>query len=244
MTAKEHYDNHLGNFYSWMAGDFTTKQQEQQAFFNSHNVSPFGNKIAFDLGSGHGFQAISLAKLGYSVMAVDFNTQLLKELRQNRADLPIQSVADDFFSFLKNTSQQAELIVCMGDTLSHLESLKKLKDTIHEISKHLLPQGKVVLSFRDLTLELKGSQRFIPIKSDMDRILTCFLEYHTDHVMVHDIVHENNHGKWVQKISAYPKLRISEKTIVDQLIENKLTVTHSKVIGGMIHLIAINRDKT
>ncbi len=24
MPVKEHYDNHLGNFYSWMAGDFNT----------------------------------------------------------------------------------------------------------------------------------------------------------------------------------------------------------------------------
>jgi hypothetical protein len=38
MTAKEHYDNHLDNFYSWMVGEFTTKQQEQQAFFSSHDI--------------------------------------------------------------------------------------------------------------------------------------------------------------------------------------------------------------
>ena len=26
MTVKEHYDNYLGNFYSWLVGDFTNKQ--------------------------------------------------------------------------------------------------------------------------------------------------------------------------------------------------------------------------
>ena len=28
MTVKEHYDNHLANFYSWMTGDFETIQIE------------------------------------------------------------------------------------------------------------------------------------------------------------------------------------------------------------------------
>jgi hypothetical protein len=32
MTVKEHYDQHLGNFYAWMSGDFTEKQREQKNF--------------------------------------------------------------------------------------------------------------------------------------------------------------------------------------------------------------------
>jgi hypothetical protein len=28
MTAKKHYDNHWGNFYSWMIGDLETKQTD------------------------------------------------------------------------------------------------------------------------------------------------------------------------------------------------------------------------
>lgn len=76
MTAKEHYESHLGNFYSWMAGDFTEKQQEQQNFFTAHSILPRLNMIAFDLGAGHGLQSVSLANLGFSVTAIDFNTQL------------------------------------------------------------------------------------------------------------------------------------------------------------------------
>jgi hypothetical protein len=36
MTVKEHYDNHLGKYYSWMAGDFTEKRVEHQQ--NSRQV--------------------------------------------------------------------------------------------------------------------------------------------------------------------------------------------------------------
>jgi hypothetical protein len=27
MTVKEHYDQHLGRFYSWMTGDFLNKSE-------------------------------------------------------------------------------------------------------------------------------------------------------------------------------------------------------------------------
>jgi len=58
MTVKEHYDNHLASFYEWMTGDFETKQKEQQDFFEKSRIKPLQNKIAIDLGSGHGLQSM------------------------------------------------------------------------------------------------------------------------------------------------------------------------------------------
>jgi 2-polyprenyl-3-methyl-5-hydroxy-6-metoxy-1,4-benzoquinol methylase len=84
MSAKKHYDSHLGNFYSWMIGDFSARSNEQQSFFTSHDILPHDNRIAVDLGCGNGIQSIALAKLGFEVIAVDFNNQLIEELR-NRA---------------------------------------------------------------------------------------------------------------------------------------------------------------
>lgn len=56
MTVKEHYDNHLGNFYSWMAGDFNTKQNEQQRFFIEQKILPFDTGVVIDLGAGMDFK--------------------------------------------------------------------------------------------------------------------------------------------------------------------------------------------
>jgi ubiquinone/menaquinone biosynthesis C-methylase UbiE len=99
MNTKEHYDNHLGNFYDWMIGDFDKKQAIEQRFFESNNVRPFFNKIAIDLGAGHGLQSISLAKLGFSVKAVDFNRQLLQQLRKRIGELEIELILSDVESF-------------------------------------------------------------------------------------------------------------------------------------------------
>src|SRR5690349_7289031 len=122
MTAKEHYDHHLGNFYAWMVGDFTQKQLEQQQYFVSHQIFPSANKIAFDLGAGHGLQTIALARLGFTVRAVDFNKQLLDELASRKENFPIEIFEQSIFSFLEATNEKPELIVCMGDTLTHFKT--------------------------------------------------------------------------------------------------------------------------
>jgi 2-polyprenyl-3-methyl-5-hydroxy-6-metoxy-1,4-benzoquinol methylase len=95
MNIKDHYDNHLASFYSWMSGDFTEKQMEQQAFFVTNAVVPNTSKVAIDLGAGHGLQSVSLAKLGFQVHAVDFNEQLLQELKRNCGDLDVGIVEDE-----------------------------------------------------------------------------------------------------------------------------------------------------
>ena len=64
-AVKEHYDSHLGNFYSWMMGDLANKQAEFQNFLIEHALLPQVTKKAIDLGAGHGIQTVPLAKAGY-----------------------------------------------------------------------------------------------------------------------------------------------------------------------------------
>ena len=241
MTARDHYDTHLANFYSWMVGDFDKKQREQEKFFGDNEIKPTSNRLAFDLGSGHGLQTISLLNLGFDVKAVDFNKQLLDELSSNAGDRNLEIFHDDILNFLRTYPAKAEVIVCMGDTLTHLQDLHEVNELITYISSHLETEGIVIFSFRDLTKELKAEQRFIPVKSGNSRILTCFLEYFPDHVMVHDILHEKQNDHWVQKTSAYPKLRLNEALISQILQQNNLALIKSETINGMIYLIGRRR---
>jgi len=237
MNAKEHYESHLANFYSWMIGNFEDKQLEQEHFFRVNDIKPQSNKISIDLGAGNGLQSVSLARLGFNVFAIDFNPQLLDELNNNKGDLAVQTVVDDAIHFLKTFSGEAELIICMGDTISHLENIEQVEALIAEISNHLSTQGKVIFSFRDLVKYLNGDDRFIPVRSDEDRILTCFLEYFDNYVMVHDILHEKRSGKWIQKVSSYPKLRIGVAQI-ELLLKKEFKILHSQSVNGMNYLIA------
>lgn len=207
MTVKEHYNNHLGHFYSWMTGDFHTKSNEFKTFLLDNSIKPFSNKIAIDLGAGHGLQSIPLAEIGYKVLAVDFNEQLLGELKINAKKLNIKIINDDIKK-VETFANTPELIICCGDTLSHLDNKTEIKAFISDITKSLSKNGKLIFSFRDYSNELTGTDRIILVKSDETKILTCILEYEKEFVNVTDLLHEKTNNVWKQKVSTYKKVRL------------------------------------
>jgi SAM-dependent methyltransferase len=238
MNAKEHYDNHLGDFYSWMSGDFSTKQAEFQQFLEGQKIAPHSTKIAIDLGAGHGIQSVSLAHLSFFVKAVDFNRQLLAELVNNGRGLPIEVFESDIRTVKKFAADRPELIVCWGDTLTHLESRAEVENLLSDSAEILAGQGKLILSFRDYSTPLIGDARFIPVKADEGRILTCCLDYEDEKVRVTDLLHERTADGWRQKVSSYYKVRLSAQMIEDMLHKSGLKIIFNETIQRMRTVIA------
>jgi len=242
MTAKEHYETHLANVYSWMLGEFHEKMSEQMDFFLRHKLLPSHNGVALDLGAGNGIQSVALAKLGFKVTSIDFNKQLLHELTLNSKGLPITVRENDILSFFNTLSERAELIVCMGDTLTHLSDYDDVSQLIKSCTDNLVDRGKLVFAFRDLANERKGSDRFFHVRSDEKRSMTCFLEYFPGHVMVYDILTEKEGEGWMQKVSSYPKLRIPVSKFKNTLTAHGLQIIHEEDRRGMTYLIAYAPD--
>ena len=238
-TVGEHYDKVLSDVYSWMFGGFEIAIQRNTEFIIKHNLRPEGSGIAIDLGSGCGFQSIPLAKAGYSVTAIDIDAKLLNELRRNCGELPINVIRDDLINFDKNTQKGVELIVCMTDTIVHLESKDKGTSLFGKVFEALEPKGKFIFTFRDLTQELNELDRFLPVKSDENIIFTCFLEYETEAVKVHDLVYKKSLGKWKLLKSFYRKLRLSKDWVDKKLLDSGFKEIDSKVEEGFVTVIAV-----
>ncbi|HEY9877504.1 MAG TPA: class I SAM-dependent methyltransferase [Leptolyngbyaceae cyanobacterium] len=237
-TVKDHYDQQLASVYSWMAGTLDAAIKRNYDLLRQLGVNP-SQGLAVDLGAGSGFQSIPLAELGFSVIAVDFCEALLSELCDRTADLSIRTVHDDILNFSKYIEEQAQVIVCMGDTLTHLESLDSVQSLLLSVENALATHGKFILTFRDyVSVELQGTQRFIPVQSDESTILTCFLEYHEDVVEVYDLIYRKEGDRWILNTSSYPKLRIGRNWICDQLRKSGFEVIQNTVINGMICVVA------
>lgn len=236
-TAKEHYSELLADVYSWMSGDFRERVNQTKEFFIKNNIKPSSTKLAIDLGSGHGIQSAALAEIGFEVTAVDFSEKLLNELKQNTGNR-VKSINGDITEFNYPGEIKPELIVCMGDTLTHLSSINDVTKLIVNAGENLEKKGKLVISYRDLTAEVTGTSRFIPVKSDDSRILTCFLEYFDTYVNVNDILHERINDKWEMKVSSYQKLKLPVKTVEELLQGYGLKVILSTVVQRMNYIIA------
>jgi len=238
-TAKDHYDQQLASVYSWMAGTPEAALKGNHDLFRHLEIDSAPRGLAVDLGAGSGFQSIPLAELGFSVVAVDFCAALLSELSDRAKHLPIRTVHDDILNFSKYVDEQAQVIVCMGDTLTHLESLSSVQSLLLSVERALVKGGKLILTFRDyVSVEPNGTQRFIPVQSDESTILTCFLEYHEEFVEVYDLLYRKDGERWVLNVSSYPKLRIDENWIFDQLQKEGFQVVRNEIINGMICVAA------
>ena len=239
MIIKEHYENHLAEYYTWIYGGFENKIKENREFFKSNEIKPVLAETALDLGAGNGFQSIPLAELGYEVTAVDISRKLLNELKYNKNDLDINIIENDILNFKIYSNLMPNLIVCMGDTLPHLNSIDEVNNLLINSYSILKKEGKIILTFRDLTFELTDEKRFIPLRSSENKIFTCFLEYEKDKVKVFDIIHEKKEGKWHQKISYYRKLKISISCISDSMKSAGFKIEKVDVANGRITVIGI-----
>ena len=152
-SVKEHYDNLLAPCYSWICGGYDLKLKENRTFFHDHNVRPERSAAAVDLGAGCGFQSIPLAESGFNVTAIDLNRHLLAQLRENAEGLPIVTIEDNLLNFREYSPAKIENIVCMGDTLTHLNSRDEVRQLINAVYPVLEEQGLFILGFRDLTPE-------------------------------------------------------------------------------------------
>ena len=238
-SVRKHYDNFLAEHYSWMFGDFNAKVRENKDFFKLTGIEPRSGGKALDLGCGSGFQSIALEKLGFRVLSVDMCETLLDELRNRSAGRDINAVQGDILDHSVYADKGPfEVAVCMGDTLTHLQETQEVSALLANIYPHLEEGGRLALSFRDLTDELKGIDRIIPVRSDDDKIMATFLEYEATKVNVHDIVFVKGDSGWELRKSTYRKLRIGMHQVQDFLRQLGFSVISSEVQEGFSVIVA------
>ncbi|MGZ4956311.1 MAG: hypothetical protein ACXV8Q_14485 [Methylobacter sp.] len=94
------------------------------------------------------------------------------------------------------------------------------------------------MSFRDYSTALLGDQRFIPVKSDDTKILTCCLDYEADRVHVTELLQVKTENGWKQKVSSYYKIRLPPEKIVETIVGCGLMITFNEVVNRMTTIIA------
>ena len=237
-TVTEHYATHLGPIYVWMAGGPEAALQAGSAEIEALNLPLADGAVVLDLGAGFGMHSIPLARRGVRVTAIDTSAELLRTLTELGANLPIQAVNDDLLAFQSHIIEAPSAILCMGDTITHLPEIGAVERLVERASVELPPGGMFVVSFRDYSVPLIGDQRFIHVRSDDTRILTCFLEYEPESVVVHDILHQRTPEGWQTRVSHYRKLRLSPEHLIASLQSSGFNVHREAGMRGMVRLVA------
>jgi SAM-dependent methyltransferase len=228
--VRGHYANLLAEHYDWMfAVPVETKVAEQRRFFERHVGGVEPDALAIDLGCGSGFQSLALADLGYTVLSIDTSERLLRALKERSGSRRIRTVHADLLGIESfGGPASAELVICMGDTITHLPSRDSVRELVRSVSRILKPDGRFVVTYRDLAAsEPQGLDRFVAVHGDDRRVMTCFLEYvSADIVVVNDLIHVRDAGgKWILKKSCYEKLRLPVEWLCNELLAADLSAT-------------------
>ncbi len=238
-SVEEHYSSLLAKNYTWMFGtSFEAKVAEQREILDDA-LSGARRGLAVDLGCGPGFQAIALAKMGFlPVLAIDTSAELLDELRSNSDGMNVRAVHGDLLRVAEFVGAgSAEVMVCMGDTITHLPSKQDVMRLLRAVSDALTAGGRFVVSYRDLSLAAVGVDRFIPVFGDEERVMTCFLEFdRVESVMVHDLVYRREGGRWALGKSCYRKLRLGVDWLMQAMEEAGFAVERGTA-GRLIRLV-------
>lgn len=237
-AVEAHYDELLGERYTWMMGGAAACQSTARALLDAGTIVAQPGDIALDLGAGAGFHARALAERGFEVIAVDTNNALLHELTEVCAGFgvaPVQCHLLDDRSYRGRAP--FALIACLGDTLAHLADDEDVSALFELAASLLAPGGTLLLQFREQPQEVRPQDCSFVVRSERDRIMECVLHPEPDRVWVTDVVHEWSGELWRTTRSTYPKLRLSAESLVATAASVGLTeslntaVARQKLLG-------------
>jgi SAM-dependent methyltransferase len=240
-----HYDALLATRYTWMMGGLDGCVSSARALLDAVGLTDEGNGAVLDLGAGAGYHARVLASRGFNVTAVDTSDALLKELGEVCAGLPVKTVQSD----LLDETKFAELgpfmlVLCVGDTLTHLSSVKEADRLIRMAARLLMPGGALLLQFREQPRDLSPQESVITMRSERDRIMQCVLHLDPERVWVTDIVHEWNGQAWLTTKSTYPKLRLSTDALLEIATSAGLNIRFNETLTRQRVLVLTRSDST
>lgn len=235
-SVAAHYRSLLAEHYTWMlGGDLERAAAEQRELLDSLGVtSPDRpDAAAVDLGCGPGPQTLALADMGYPiVIGVDTSQELLDELAGHAPARPaVRAINMDLVDALPTVAESApvEVVVCMRDTILHLPDRDAVTRLFQRVAASLSTDGVFVLTYRDLTPAMQGLERFLPVRSDEDRIMLCVLDYdQPEAVTVNDLIYTRDTEGWALHKSSYQKLRLAPDWIQAQLAATDLSIAHHR----------------
>ncbi|UCH53331.1 MAG: methyltransferase domain-containing protein [Pseudomonadota bacterium] len=236
-SVSVHYEDLLAPVYAWMMGGAEAAIARGREELAQAGLLDGRIRYAVDLGAGFGMHSIPLAQTGARILAIDSSALLLKELDAHASGAGIVLAQDDLRRFARHLHDRPDLVLCMGDTLAHLPDRSSVRKLVTTVAERLAPDGRFLVSFRDYSVTREGTDRFFSVRSDEQRLLTCFLEFGAETVRVHDMLHEFREGAWQMRVSAYRKLRLAPQWVEAQFEQCGLTVT--TVVGppGMVRFL-------
>jgi glycine/sarcosine N-methyltransferase len=168
-----------------------------------------------DIATGTGMHAIALAQKGYNASGMDISEGMVTIARQNAAAVN----ADVFFTTAafgkiaerskimpEGKGQPFDVVLCLGNSLPHVEDISALKTTLRDFSACLRSGGLLILQNRNFDSVLEKKERWMEPQSykkeEGEVIFLRFYDFLPDgHIQFNIItLKQTAEGQWNQSI--------------------------------------------
>lgn len=163
-NTNDFYDA-LAEYYPLFYRDWETQLDREglslRALFRNKGVMR-----VLDASCGAGTQSISLARLGFDVVAADPSSGMLHKARKNAANYGVESKIEfhclDFLHLHDDVQGPFDAIVSKGNALPHLLLDDEIELALHIFYDLLRPGGLLVVGMRDFAPFMEDRPRFLP----------------------------------------------------------------------------------
>lgn len=157
-------------------------KRESQFFkilFRQYNV-----KSILDCACGTGQHVIMFNQMGFNAIGSDLSPAMIKKAKNYSKQYNIQckyKIAD-FRNLNKVFEQKFDSVICVGNSLPHLLSIKDLKTALVNFYKILNKKGLLIIQQRNYDLLIKTKKRFFPVTLLDDEAFIYALDYESNKI--------------------------------------------------------------
>ncbi len=167
--------NEIAGFYDQMTR-FDSRVNKEKNLFSSF-LQHYPIKTAIDLSCGSGLHTIVLNQLGVTTTGIDISSEMLELARQNASQYGIHA---DFISQSMeelNVSQPADALLCLGNSIPHLQNESALKNVLKRAKDSIHSGGWIVLQILNYSKILEKQERIVAIHETENKTFIRFYDF-------------------------------------------------------------------
>ena len=168
-------------------------------------------RSVLDAACGTGRHALLFAGWGLEVTGVDLSPTMVVQARALAAEqgVPAQFIQAGFGGLNAADGGEFDALVCIGNSLPHLKTLRELNLALTDFHRALRPGGVLVIQNRNYNKVLAEKSRFMPVNQDSMGVeetlylrITDFPDNDPGGLVTFNIVvlHKDTSGKWNYRV--------------------------------------------
>ncbi len=152
-TGKQYqqYTPSFADYWDDLVG-WESRLAREGAFYN-RLIGSHGARKVVDIAAGTGVNAVSLARAGFEVTAVDGSENMLAKARENAQQYGVQFAdarAADWLELDKTLgTEQYDALVCLGNSFTHLFDHEDRRTALRAMYRVLRPGGMAIIDQRN-----------------------------------------------------------------------------------------------